>query len=349
MDNPTCTASSAIDLNIKTSTNEKIVLENFRPSNVSFRLPAGETWAASNELGTICFEEMQTGDFTIRSSSIQLRKKMTLYFCSEEPLAGMRIAVKNPWRFGLSGNDKMKLQKNQYVLFYPGKKGEKAVFEKDKEYQSFEVFCKPQKLAEELRLCPFIANFLDNKTINQPFIHPKPLWVPHKVIEMLHELPGKKVGNDLRTLFYYLMEQMNITLDEDLPLMREVLAVRAAREIIIKDVSVHHTIDKIARKVELNEFRLKYVFKKVFGTSIYQYLLNERMQKAKFLLENTDKSMKEVAEQTGYRFLTSFITSFHKFYNYTPRMVKRTRRTTQINPVITEPFTFNSILSATHI
>jgi AraC family transcriptional regulator, arabinose operon regulatory protein len=47
------------------------------------------------------------------------------------------------------------------------------------------------------------------------------------------------------------------------------------------------------------------------------------MEKAKFLLQHTNMSMTEIAKACGYRYLTSFITTFRKFYGYTPRAVKR--------------------------
>ena len=238
--------------------------------------------------------------------------------------------MNSSWRFGLPGNEKINLQKNQFVLYYPGKKGESITFEKDKEYQSFEVFCEPKKLTEILKVCPYITNLMKNKECNEPFIQHKPLWTPHQVVEMVHQLPGNKVSNDLRPLFNFLLNQMNVTLDEQLPLKEEIVAVLKAKEMILKDITAHYTIDKIANKVGLNEYRLKYVFKRVFETSIYQCLLNERMRQAKYLLETTNLSMQQIANRTGYQFLTSFITAFHKFYNFTPRLVKRNVQTMSV-------------------
>lgn len=107
------------------------------------------------------------------------------------------------------------------------------------------------------------------------------------------------------------------------PRKNEVNAVWTVEEIIMSDIKQHYTIPVIARKVGLNEVRLKYVFKYIFKTGIFEYLLQARMLEAKKLLVYTDKPIKEIASLTGYQRTTSFITAFRKYFGYTPGAVKR--------------------------
>jgi AraC-like DNA-binding protein len=65
------------------------------------------------------------------------------------------------------------------------------------------------------------------------------------------------------------------------------------------------------------------VFRQVFGSGVFETLLKARMQKARSLLLETDKPIKEVASLIGYERLTSFITAFRKHFGYTPASLRR--------------------------
>src|SRR5690348_14327671 len=91
-----------------------------------------------------------------------------------------------------------------------------------------------------------------------------------------------------------------------------------ARDILLKNLRHHITIRQLAERVSLSESKLKYAFKEVYGLGVYGYLSRARMEKAKQLLEESDKTIKEVAMLTGYKRITSFIKVFRKIYDKSP-------------------------------
>ncbi|MEO5562068.1 MAG: AraC family transcriptional regulator, partial [Chitinophagaceae bacterium] len=298
-----------MDLIIKTSTNKNIVLHPSMPAGVPSNLPGSKSWSSQSDFGTIQYEEIQNGGFTVRSTFFQLKKKMTLYCRMQHPLAGVRIAVFNKWNFALNGAEGVQLQKNQFIIYYAGKRGEKITFEKDKEYRSFELLCEPEILAGLLKLFPSIAALMEEVTSDKTaFLQQKPLWAPHNALDIVKDTPDFSSGDILKTLFSFLLEAVQGKLVEEVPIEQEVAAAYKARDLILADITRHYPIPEIARKVNLNENRLKFVFKHVFGNSIYQYLLDARMKKAIHLLQATTKPMEKIARLTGYKRLTSFIT-----------------------------------------
>src|SRR4029079_7529301 len=134
---------------------------------------------------------------------------------------------------------------------------------------------------------------------------------------------GFAKDDNLFLLMNFLLMQVEHVMEEKLPTLEEIEAVDQAEKLIVKDIRQHHRVSTIANKVKLNENRLKYVFRHVFKSSIYQYLLGARMEQAKFLLQHTNVPMVEIAKVCGYRFLTSFITTFRKFFGYPPSTIKR--------------------------
>jgi AraC-like DNA-binding protein len=63
-------------------------------------------------------------------------------------------------------------------------------------------------------------------------------------------------------------------------------------------------------------------FRTLFKTSIYQYLLARRMNFASRLIVSTQLKIKDIALQSGYESVSGFITSFKKYFGYTPGQLR---------------------------
>lgn len=74
----------------------------------------------------------------------------------------------------------------------------------------------------------------------------------------------------------------------------------------------------IAEQVALSEFYFARLFKTAFDTTVHQYVLKLRLEKAHHLLELTDESITEIAFAVGYTSLSAFIHAFHKRFSMSP-------------------------------
>lgn len=90
----------------------------------------------------------------------------------------------------------------------------------------------------------------------------------------------------------------------------QILRIRMHENLGLKDLSL---------AVGINEHLLKKEFKRVFGSSVSVYALKLKMQKAKQLLEATEKPIYEISEEVGYKNATHFSAAFKKFYGKTPK------------------------------
>ncbi|MBC7851369.1 MAG: helix-turn-helix transcriptional regulator, partial [Chitinophagaceae bacterium] len=149
--------------------------------------------------------------------------------------------------------------------------------------------------------------------------------------EIVNEILTNSSAANLQTFFFEnkvreLLLQILLESEKTVPAELSPVSVNAlikAKAIILSDISRHHTIGEISKRVQLNEFDLKTGFKKLWGVGIYEMLLDARMHKAKKLLLETSKPMKEIASLTGYDRLTSFIRSFRNYHNITPGSLRR--------------------------
>lgn len=83
------------------------------------------------------------------------------------------------------------------------------------------------------------------------------------------------------------------------------------------------SLPALAKKVEVSESTLKRNFKYVFGTSIYEYYLQSKMEWARQLFHDKSLSVKEVAFRLGYEKPSSFIKIFKRIYHYPPGELRR--------------------------
>ncbi|MFD0998633.1 helix-turn-helix transcriptional regulator [Ohtaekwangia kribbensis] len=94
--------------------------------------------------------------------------------------------------------------------------------------------------------------------------------------------------------------------------------IHHARHLLEQNISKPYSLLELSRMVGLNDFKLKKGFKEVFGNTVFGYLHEIRMQEAKKLLLDQQKSIHEVAEYCGYQYVQHFSTAFKKRFGITP-------------------------------
>jgi two-component system, response regulator YesN len=98
--------------------------------------------------------------------------------------------------------------------------------------------------------------------------------------------------------------------------------VDKTKKYIENHISEEISMDDIAQNVHLNPDYLTRIFKKEVGVSISRYIINLKMDIAKRLLIETDKSIGEIAVGVGYFNYSSFNRIFTKMVNMSPQQFK---------------------------
>lgn len=91
-----------------------------------------------------------------------------------------------------------------------------------------------------------------------------------------------------------------------------------AREILLKHIGDPITIKELSRKVAINECYLKKGFKEVYGTTIFDFYQQQRMEHAKYLLYEKSLSVTDVSALLGYSSISHFSTAFKKHTGLKP-------------------------------
>jgi AraC family transcriptional regulator len=91
-----------------------------------------------------------------------------------------------------------------------------------------------------------------------------------------------------------------------------------AREILLQRIGEPITIKELSRKVAINECYLKKGFKEVFGTTIFDFYQQQRMEHAKYLLYEKGLSVTDVSALLGYSSISHFSAAFKKHTGLKP-------------------------------
>ena len=73
----------------------------------------------------------------------------------------------------------------------------------------------------------------------------------------------------------------------------------AIKQFLEKNYQEHHDYDDLVCKFGMNKFKLKKAFKEVAKSNVHSYLTRIRVEKAKELLENTDRTVEFIAGKVG--------------------------------------------------
>ncbi|GEB32231.1 helix-turn-helix domain-containing protein [Brevibacillus parabrevis] len=111
----------------------------------------------------------------------------------------------------------------------------------------------------------------------------------------------------------------------DIMLRREDISrLQQAHALVQQHLEQPLSIRELAKRVEMNEFKLKKGFRELFGMTIFELVRQKRMEKALWYLEVARLNVGEAAASVGYSNASNFTTAFRKHYGCNPsELVKR--------------------------
>lgn len=177
--------------------------------------------------------------------------------------------------------------------------------------------------------------FLKDENINKKYYAQEKISNP--VIIALNDLFlsfGKNIAkNNLYLkaktyeLFSYIYDSSRDTNIEKCPFLtneENFNKIKMAKEIALKNLLNPPTLLNLSEEINLSLKKLKEGFKKIYGKTVYQFLLDHKMELAKKLLSERKKNVNEVSIKLGYSTASHFIAAFKNKYGVTPKTYSKT-------------------------
>lgn len=83
------------------------------------------------------------------------------------------------------------------------------------------------------------------------------------------------------------------------------------------------TLDILSEHVHLNKYHISHEFKRYCGLSVVEYINSIRINEARMLLAESERSIAEVAEAVGFESLNYFYRVFQKYEKITPLQYRK--------------------------
>ncbi|MBW4085526.1 AraC family transcriptional regulator [Paenibacillus sp. S150] len=147
-----------------------------------------------------------------------------------------------------------------------------------------------------------------------------------KIIVMMKQLQDSVRGYNQKTLNNYMSTVILCELYNQLFHADSDPSKKTKQEQLYNDIvdyikwsrSEHIKVSQIAAYFGYNEKYLSHLFTTISGISLKQYILQQKMELAKFLLADTNQNISEVSSQLGYTDCHNFMKSFKKIVGLTP-------------------------------
>ncbi|MGG6269522.1 helix-turn-helix domain-containing protein [Leptolyngbya sp. AN03gr2] len=95
--------------------------------------------------------------------------------------------------------------------------------------------------------------------------------------------------------------------------------IHYAKEVLIARLDEPPSLIELARLAGINDCKLKVGFRQVFGTTVFGYLQDYRMERSRQLLESGELSITEAAKAVGLVNRSHFAIAFRKKFGVNPR------------------------------
>ena len=148
--------------------------------------------------------------------------------------------------------------------------------------------------------------------------------------EIQHPQPGQEAicQNLLNVIILMILRQkdMQVSITAFNNVSSECLTIKNYIDSHFKDPV---TLDLLAQQIHQNKYYIAHTFKDAFGISPIKYLMERRVQESKFLLDETDLSIGQIAAIVGFSSSSHYSQAFRRSTNLSPNEYRRQCRCSQ--------------------
>ena len=293
---------------------------------------------ASGSFGSLLFHELNNENYSIRQNNYFLEQDTNLRVLIKKPSLGLHYTLKNDMRYTMQGFPEGTILKHQYNMVYVPYVDWDYAFLKRVEYTCFTIHFTLDYLERCVEAIPPLSDFLEKVRQNTPAIinlthltvTPEILATIHSILQCGYTGSFKKMYIEIKVHELLLLSLQNIsnTSYKSKLLLRpsDLDKLREAREYLVNHMDNPGTLKELAHNVGMNDFKFKNGFKQIFGTTVFGLLHEERMHKAKVLLQETEMSILDISVLTGYKNLSNFTAAFKKRFGYPPSAIPKSMK-----------------------
>jgi len=319
---------------IKSLRIERIPLTNDIPEVFTgYYIPGSEVVSAVAAFGAFLLQIIEMNGFTWLYSIYNIKEHSCFEISLPASMPVCKIALEGTIDCEIKSLGHVPLKTGQFNFIYSPPLNEKLQFTKPNQYVSVDLFYPTNYTLYALKYYPALQEFSNKIQSSQSAVlNDSALCADAEMMEMLLRLVHMPYSINIQKFHIDLLKQLLfkiLKLSAQTSIryskfsIRQVEAIEAAKEFIDTHLPQHFSITKIGRHVGLNQQILKTGFKEIYKTGLYSYLQQQVLHIAKKQLDETRKSVKEIAFEAGYKSANNFSAAFKKKFGKSPLAWRR--------------------------
>lgn len=317
---------------ILTTAYETVEPRSFDSSNLKGkRIPGSTEYTASIPGSSIWLQQLSTKSYSLHYCQLALGPGITLRLSVDNDLFRAAVLLKGRVQQN-GGKGKLRLREGQFSLSPCYQKNEEWLFAEGKFHEVFTVGFSRDMVDPLVPYFPKLALELNRDGDSMMRWTPSTRYMPAQVGEIIRNILNCSYEPALREFYFEdqvrdLLLYLLIETTHEPPQVKHLTQgniekIHQARSIILSDLTRHFSIGELARKVGLNEFKIKVGFRQLYNMPPFTMLKEARMKLAHDQLLHTDKALKEIAALAGYSTVGAFVSAFQKQYGYTTSQLR---------------------------
>jgi AraC-like DNA-binding protein len=282
-------------------------------------LPGSKAFYYQGELGEVVIQEYFYGKWCFRYLVLKCIRKTLLYWI-EEPWLRLQFCIQGTIRYQFQGGS-IRLSEGRFNTVWASGRESSATFFPGREYVLFHVLYGPELVRQVL---PEFPGSLPPETATGPI---EKEWnsMIAQILDAPYDEDTRRFYFENRAgdiLLFRLFKPDTRILSEDLTKDEE-RRIHEVDDLIVQGHKEWLTIPVLAKKIQMEEFKLKMAFRKVMDIDMFERLIDVRLEKARNLLLETEMEMKAICQLAGYKSLSGFENAFRKKYGRPPLQYRK--------------------------
>ncbi|MBA5628542.1 helix-turn-helix domain-containing protein [Moheibacter lacus] len=289
-------------------------LENTHKSRVSEYWPDSEMYVAYVDNNTA---------FTDTLSRKIEKKYIQFYFCTK---GGMTFHFNN-------GGYNISLADGSSFLMYNSKMELPLNLSLNADSKVCMIFVSVEKLHHLFSNHNIRAEFLNSSNSNEKYYNQQAFSTTVRMV--LNQIENHNLSTHFENLyvlgkvfelFTLYFSESEANQKENCPFLdneKDARKLKEAKDILLDRMDNPPILKELSEITGLSEYKLKEGFKQVYGTTVYGFVLDKKLEFAREKLENGELQVKEIAFEIGYENPSHFIAAFKKKYGITPKQFSK--------------------------
>lgn len=304
--------------------------DHFSDSYIGIKNNLKDNYFRNYHLSTSINQEVVKDDLVVVKANYCMKDDLILDCFTKESflelhfnLSGSGINYKNP----ITTSQVVAPMTGNMIYVEPSDEKSEIIFCKEINYNTFDIHFSIKWLGEyygeNKMLDKFLNQIVQHRSVgltdNNIKLNSKILLAIQDIEYCCYEGLTRKLylESKIREIIAYCFEETN----ESYPIKlstRDIDCIKHAAQLITDCMNRPITIKELSKRIGINETKLKAGFKCVFGTTVFGYLQDLRMNKAKRFLLDTELTVEEISIKCGYINLSNFSNAFKKYFGISP-------------------------------